>query len=203
MKRGIKTSPDFLDIHVTLGSKSWTRKLRSAAACARRAAAAAMEAPKGKLLHRSSASTKVEISILLATDQAVRRLNASFCGINKATNVLAFPVASEDHSVQPIGTPLLLGDIAIAFGTTDREARNEGKTIAAHLSHLVVHGVLHLLGYDHQSECEAIKMEHLETKILEGLNIADPYSATPRNSDTSSKVKKCFRKYPNQTRSQS
>lgn len=192
MKRTARTSPTLLDTHVTLGSRAWTRKLRTAAACARRAAAAAIDGAdhaQGPPFRRTRGRVSMEISILLTTDQAVRRLNASFRGIDKPTNVLSFPAFSDGDIAPPAGTPVLLGDIAVAFGTTDREARAEGKTLAAHLSHLVVHGVLHLLGYDHQRDRDAMKMELLETEILAGLGIANPYAEASKESAPVPKVR--------------
>jgi len=169
------------DINVAIESKAWTNALRTSAACVRRAAAAALESarPRPELL-----SSQIEVSVLLTTDAAVQRLNAEYRGLNNPTNVLSFPAygADEAPSSTP-GAPVLLGDVVLAFATTQREARAEGKTFAAHLSHLVVHGVLHLLGYDHERENDAIKMERLETMILAGLGIADPYataSARPK-----------------------
>jgi probable rRNA maturation factor len=109
------------------------------------------------------------LNILLADDRAVAQLNGQFRGRTGPTNVLSFPAARnpEDH----------LGDVALAFGVCAREAREQGKTLGAHLQHLVAHGVLHLLGYDHMSEDEAQVMEGLERSVLAGLGIADPYAA--------------------------
>ncbi len=110
------------------------------------------------------------VTILLADDAALHRLNREFRGKNKPTNVLSFPAAEnpEGH----------LGDIAIAHGVSAGEARAAGKDFADHAAHLVVHGVLHLLGYDHETDAEAGVMEPLESEILAGLGIADPYAAT-------------------------
>ncbi len=199
MKRAARPSPPVLDIHVTLGSRAWTRKLRTAAACAKRAATAAVDGAdklQSPSTRRALERTPREISIFLATDQAVRRLNASFRGIDKPTNVLSFPAFSEGDAAPPKGAPTLLGDIAVAFGTTDREARAEGKTLAAHLSHLVVHGVLHLLGYDHQRDRDAMKMELLETEILAGLGIANPYATAPQDLASVPKARPRRRKSP-------
>ena len=99
----------------------------------------------------------------------MRDLNHVFRGKDKPTNVLSFPAAAndEDHA----------GDIALAYGVTRAEAKAAGKSIAAHASHLVVHGVLHLAGFDHEKNHDAKKMEKLEVKILAQLGIADPYVA--------------------------
>jgi probable rRNA maturation factor len=107
-----------------------------------------------------------EISVLLADDAAIRELNRLWRGADKPTNVLSFPAAKP-------GT--LLGDIAIAYETVAREAADEQKPFLHHLAHLVVHGFLHLAGYDHQTDSQADAMEGLERAALGHLDIADPY----------------------------
>ena len=92
-------------------------------------------------------------------------------GKDKPTNVLSFPAAASGHGY--------LGDIAMAYGVSVREAREAGKTLCDHASHLAVHGVLHLLGYDHEADADANLMEPLEVAILAELGIADPYAARP------------------------
>jgi probable rRNA maturation factor len=114
-----------------------------------------------------------EVSVLLSDDETVRVLNRQWRGLDKPTNVLSFPAAAPTSD----GVPPLLGDIAIAYETLAREASEEGKPVLHHLAHLVVHGYLHLMGYDHQSESEAEAMESLERDILLGLRIPDPYRA--------------------------
>jgi len=115
---------------------------------------------------------EAEVSLLLADDARLRALNAAWRGKDMPTNVLSFP------SVAPaaIEQAPALGDIAIAFETLSAEAAAEGKTTGDHFSHLVVHGFLHLIGYDHETPGEAEEMESLEAAILAGLGIADPYS---------------------------
>jgi probable rRNA maturation factor len=111
-----------------------------------------------------------EVSVLLTDDASVRALNRDFRGIDKATNVLSFPAAPT-----PPGMPRLIGDIALAYETLVREAENENKPVLHHLAHLVVHGYLHLMGYDHHTDSEAEEMEALEREILRVLRIPDPY----------------------------
>jgi probable rRNA maturation factor len=105
-------------------------------------------------------------TILLADDARLKSLNLDFRGKDKPTNVLSFPAEGP-----------YLGDIAVAFGVTSREAREARKPFAAHATHLIVHGVLHLLGYDHERATEARSMEQLEIAILAELGIANPYVA--------------------------
>jgi len=106
-----------------------------------------------------------EMAVALADDALLRRLNHDYRGLDKPTNVLSFPA----------GDALLLGDVAIAYETTAAEAAAAGKSLDDHLSHLVVHGTLHLLGYDHETEEDAAEMEPLEVRALAALGIADPY----------------------------
>lgn len=114
---------------------------------------------------RRSVRLKGSCTILLASDKKLRALNREFRGKNKATNVLSFP-----------GQDSYAGDIAIAYGVTAKEARTAAKSFADHASHLVVHGVLHLAGYDHELPKDARQMEPLEVKILKRLGVADPYA---------------------------
>ena len=119
-----------------------------------------------------------EVSIVFGNDALVRRLNADYRRQDKATNVLSFPAGDE---TTPNFAPRLLGDIVLAYETVAREAREQGKTLSDHAAHLCVHGLLHLLGHDHQGDVEASAMEALETAILAELGIADPFTCV---SDT-------------------
>jgi probable rRNA maturation factor len=115
-----------------------------------------------------------ELAVVLTDDAAIRALNRDWRCKDAATNVLSFP-AQEQRGAP--GIPRLLGDIVIAYETTEREARAEHKSFAHHLAHLAVHGFLHLAGYDHEADDEAVVMEKLETLILAQLAIPDPYIA--------------------------
>jgi len=140
-------------------------------------------AAAGFTLSRSKAGfgiaqrTVIELAISLADDAVQQGLNRDWRGIDRPTNVLAFP-AWEPGTEIPPGAPLLLGDVVLAFETVAREADEQGKPLSDHLSHLIVHGVLHLLGYDHATEAEAVAMESLETSILASLGVPDPYRGT-------------------------
>lgn len=115
-----------------------------------------------------------ELAVLLTDDAAIKDLNRDFRGVDKPTNVLSFPAPPAPAGG---GAPRQLGDIAIAFETTRTEAAAERKPFADHLSHLAVHGFLHLVGYDHETEQDAATMEGLERRILAGLGIPDPYAS--------------------------
>lgn len=121
-----------------------------------------------------------ELAVMLTDDDHIRQLNASFRGKDKPTNVLSFPAAQPE--VQPDGAPRMLGDIAIAYQTVRREADDEDKPFDHHLSHLAVHGFLHLVGYDHETDEEAEEMEDAERAILARLGIPDPYAGQDRVS---------------------
>ena len=113
-----------------------------------------------------------EVAVLGCDDAAIARLNAEFRGKATPTNVLSWPSAA----LQPGDAPLLeLGDIAISFETCRREAADQGKAFRDHVTHLLVHATLHLLGYDHENDAEAAQMEHLEVEILGKLGLANPY----------------------------
>jgi probable rRNA maturation factor len=121
----------------------------------------------------------VEISVRLTGDEEMRALNAEWRGKNKPTNVLSFPLADAAELLQAkfAESELLLGDIVLARGVCAAEADDKGVSLEDHAAHLVVHGTLHLLGYDHHDEASAVEMEARETRALARLGIADPYEA--------------------------
>lgn len=125
-----------------------------------------------------------EIALLLATDDDVRDLNRDWRDKDAATNVLSFATWWDDECpAPPAGAPLPLGDIAVARETLFAEATDGGLAPDHHFAHLLLHGVLHLLGYDHQEADEAEAMEALETRLLAGLGIADPHAAALLHGD--------------------
>ncbi len=150
-------------VDLMVEAEGWGALADPEALC-RRAVAAALEAAG----HGSAAA---EISILLTDDAAVRLLNRQWRGKDKPTNVLSFPAAPPPG----LPGPRQLGDIVLAFETVAREAEAEGKSLADHATHLIVHGTLHLIGHDHETEDEAEAMEAIEVKALARLGIADPY----------------------------
>ena len=155
-------SAPHLDIIVEAPAWKALRGVRSALRRAICAAAAPMRLAKS------------ELAIVLTDDAAIRELNHRWRGRDKPTNVLSFPA----HGLVPPGSgPRPLGDVVIAYETMAREAQEQGLPLTHHLTHLAVHGFLHLLGYDHESDTEAETMEQLERDILARLEIPDPYTA--------------------------
>lgn len=122
---------------------------------------------------------EAELAVMLTDDTGIRTLNSNWRGIDKATNVLSFPALQPTASAPP-DAPRMLGDIAIAYQTTRKEADEEEKPFDHHLSHLAVHGFLHLIGYDHENDDDAEAMESLEREVLAQLGIPDPYADRER-----------------------
>lgn len=157
----------------------WQTQSGDMAQTATRAALAALAGQgMGSSGDAGDANEAYEVSIVLADDAFVRDLNRTWRGIDTPTNVLSFPAGDDDGQ-----GPCLLGDVVLAYETVQREALAAGKQMPDHVSHLVIHGTLHLLGFDHQDEQEAIEMEALETAILARLGVADPYSRGPDGGD--------------------
>jgi probable rRNA maturation factor len=123
---------------------------------------------------------EAELAVMLTDDLGIRTLNSNWRGIDKPTNVLSFPALQPAGGHEPDDAPRMLGDIAIAYETTRREADDEQKPFSHHLSHLAVHGFLHLVGYDHEKDGDAEVMESLEREILATLGIRDPYADQDR-----------------------
>ncbi len=147
-----------MTIEVEVEDEAWSSVLPDVEAVVTRAATAAL----------SGAHADGHVTVLLADDVAVRDLNARFRGKDAATNVLSFPAP-------PTAAPHL-GDVALAYGVCAAEAAEQGKSLHDHLSHLVAHGVLHLLGLDHEDDVKAEEMEALERAVLARLGVPDPYA---------------------------
>jgi probable rRNA maturation factor len=149
-----------LSVDVLVQSPKW-KGHRGAATAVRKAINAAAD---------EVSSPGGEVAVVLTSDAAIRKLNKQWRKIDKPTNVLSFPANGGAQ-----GAPL--GDIVIAYETLKRESRDEDKKFVHHLSHLAVHGFLHLMGYDHQNDSEAESMEELERVIMTRLRMPDPYLA--------------------------
>jgi len=163
-----------LHIDLLLDDPRW-RAVESVASLVRRAARAALK-------RQARGLRAAELGLVLADDARLRSLNRTWRGIDRPTNVLAFPADGVGDGFAldvPGAPPRQLGDVVLAYETVAAEARTQGKPIGAHLSHLVVHGVLHLLGFDHETAAEAADMEAVEIAILAGLGWPDPYRRAP------------------------
>lgn len=157
-------------IEIEVEADDWTFALADVEAVVERAAGAALGAVEG------------DVVVLLTDDAAVRDLNARFRDRDRPTNVLSFPA--------PESAAPHLGDIVLAYGVCAAEAETQGKTLVDHLSHLVVHGVLHLLGRDHEDDAEAEEMEAEERDVLARIGVADPYAGD--FAESSARTDRCF-----------
>jgi len=158
-------------VEISIEDPKWKKLSAPARARVKRIALRALEWEKAK----------GSLTILLSSDARLKELNALFRGKNKPTNVLSFPAEANPDRY--------LGDVAIAHGVVTREAGESGKRFADHLAHLAVHGVLHLLGHDHEKPKEAARMEGIEREILAEFGIADPYAVarTPARRKTANR----------------
>jgi probable rRNA maturation factor len=167
-----------VSLEISVSSRSWLGLPRAraiaretiVAAAAESGAALRIDRPEGRTSFRTPYGA--EVSLCLADDATLRMLNARWRGLDKPTNVLSFPAAPPGS----LGNTTMLGDIALAFETLAREAQGLGVPLADHYRHLIAHGFLHLIGYDHETNSEAKRMEALETRILAALGVADPYA---------------------------
>jgi probable rRNA maturation factor len=152
-----------LEAEVVRHDEAWTTAKLTGAMLERAAQAAIGVAPP-----RGPGSYRV--TIVLSDDAELRALNRTWRGKDVPTNVLSFPAHKN------VAEPGFLGDVVLGYGTVEREAREQGIPLRDHAAHLVVHGVLHLLGFDHADDAEAARMEELERQALASLGIADPYA---------------------------
>lgn len=170
----VLTSMSEIDIQISVEEGAWPEEatLRSLSERVIGAAARHLEKEEGQPF----SSEPPELSLLFTDDASIRTINAEWRGQDKPTNVLSFP----GSPLQPGGMPgPMLGDIILAYETLQREAGELGKPFDDHLTHLLVHGFLHLFGYDHMETDEAEEMEGLETRILGELGLSDPYGHDP------------------------
>ncbi len=174
MKRGQSQKMTSRGLHtdVLISHGDWASAINDVDSLCQQASLAAYRACSEMELEQ------VEISILLSDDKNLQALNKKYRGVDKPTNVLSFPNHDWKKLSHATVIPQLLGDVVIAFETTMSEAIRDGKKLEDHLSHLVVHGVMHLLGHDHEHSVQAETMETLETTTLAELGISDPYDET-------------------------
>jgi len=174
-----------LDISVSLEAGDWEAVVADVEQRIETAARTAFDAAERPSVLDGAPA---EMSLVLADDALVQTLNRDYRDKDKPTNVLSFALLddlddTDDDLARDEGMPILIGDVILAFETVQREAREQDKSVGDHLTHLVIHGVLHLLGYDHLSDPDADRMERLETSILARMGIADPYSANLAQAD--------------------
>ncbi len=158
-----------LGVEIVRRAEIWDRLALTDAQLARAAKAAFLAA---------SRPGAFEATLVLTDDAEMRELNRAWRGKDASTNVLSFPAGAVEHGEEPCP----LGDVVLAAETVQREAEAQGVSLADHVSHLVVHGVLHLLGFDHERADDAERMEALETDILAGLGVADPYAEPAKDA---------------------
>ena len=196
--------PGRVIIRIGQPSAAWCKALPRAVPIARRAAQAALGYGFKSAPHRRTLRDKIslgghfELGVALGTNAAVQRLNRSYRGKDTPTNVLSFPASMPN--LGRLGGPCPLGDVIVAFGVAKAESRAANKSLEAHLSHLVLHGVLHLLGYDHKAVRDTTIMEQLESQIMARMGFADPYGAvsiapprrSPRRKSSRSTVKQPY-----------
>lgn len=181
------------EVLVSVPCGRWLQRLPGVRALCRKAASAAFEIGADVAL---TGRGTFEVSLVLGDDDFVRALNRTYRGRDVATNVLAFGNFTAGEAVNPASSrrrsaamtrdgekPVLLGDVVIAYETAVAEASAQGKSLEAHLCHLVVHGVLHLLGYDHKDETDALGMERIEASVLGQFGLPDPYRLESAASD--------------------
>lgn len=176
----LETGPLDLDIALVVQDDRWSVAMPTLEQHLPDLAMAALSA--GGLFARLTPGQGMEMSLVLADDATVQALNRDYRGKDAPTNVLTFAL-TEGDSISPVAMdpdrrlpPLGLGDVILAYETVTREAVEQGKPLSAHVSHLVVHGVLHLLGHDHMTDAQATAMEALERRVLQLYGIPDPYA---------------------------
>lgn len=155
-----------LSVSLRVEDEGWKKLLDSPARLVTKAAKAAVKAGAKEM------EGKADVAVLLSNDAEVKTLNGMWRGKNKPTNVLSFPALAD---ATPPGQPVFLGDVVLALETVKKEAKEQKKKFEAHAAHLVSHGVLHLLGFDHMDAKEATVMEALEREIMKTLGYPDPY----------------------------
>jgi probable rRNA maturation factor len=163
--------PEFCRVKIAAPSALWQGSIENLADWVTRSVVRSVEV--SNRVHGNS-----EVSVVLSDDRELQILNKEYRGKDGPTNVLSFPgddLDTSEDSFTSMGRPLILGDVVIAFETIRREAKDQGKALPDHLAHMLVHGVLHLCGFDHEQSEDAKTMESMEREILSEFGIADPY----------------------------
>ena len=176
-----------MEIGIIIRHTAWQTALPEARCITRKAALAALALTRDlpATAFQAAPPQATELAVVLADDALLQALNKEYRGIDKATNVLAFAYAeSELESAPAFKKNNVFGDVVIAFETARTEADQAECGLGAHLSHLVVHGVLHLLGYDHENDCDAEEMEDLEIQALAAIGISNPYASLSAETTT-------------------
>lgn len=170
----VNVSNKLLDMDVSFDAGGWQEACANAEELIKHAAQKVF-AMGCSFFQELNEAKHVSVTIIGSNDARVHELNREYRGKDKPTNVLSFPQLDIDEEINA-DIPVMLGDIILAFETTEREAVEQEKSFEAHMVHLVVHGMLHLLGYDHIDDDEAEVMEKLECDILDDLGYENPYS---------------------------
>jgi probable rRNA maturation factor len=171
-----KTLADRIDLTIAVHDKAWLALSNELRTYVRAVTLRTLTGTAADLeLYHTHPDASIGVAIVLTNGAEIRDLNQRFRGIDKATNVLSFPA---DHEAPRLNAQeLILGDIIIAYEVVVHEAEEQKKPIMAHLTHMIVHGLLHLIGHDHMEDAEAEQMEAYEREILASFGIADPYIA--------------------------
>ena len=165
-----------ISVDVSISDPRWDHICRDAETMAEMAVKATFEfSPSGREMIQLGVMP--EVSIVLGNDDLVQTLNREYRDKNKPTNILSFALLDTDDGWQPPGGPgpCALGDLVVALETLQRESSEENKLFHNHFAHLIVHGTLHLLGYDHMADSDANEMETIEIQILKELDVPNPY----------------------------
>ena len=133
-----------------------------------------------RAVEASGRDAQVEISVRVVDAREMQQLNSEYRDQDRPTNVLSFPAGGIDGL--PADVPRPLGDIVVCAVVVNKEAEQQDKSVANHWAHMMIHGTLHLLGFDHESDSDAVAMEGLETRILSDYGIASPYGESPQET---------------------
>ncbi len=183
----IKTKRKKPQISLEIASVSWTR-LKGLKKRVEAASELTLASLPENLL---GAASKAEIVLLLTTDKAVQKLNCNFRGVDKPTNVLSFPSFTRRELIREAKGEgdIHAGDMVMAYTYTQKEAKREDKLLLEHVTHLVIHGILHLFGFDHDTPAKAARMEKLELELMASLGLLDPYALLPSSEPPARKLK--------------